>query len=79
MACVLEAGEGGGDLERLAQRIDALGGVFAVAKPVDAADLVVGEAADKEDAQRVCRLKAADAKASRGTKFMQSSRGLWAT
>ena len=29
MACVLEAGEGGGALQCLAQRIDALGGVGA--------------------------------------------------
>ena len=43
MACVLEAGEGGGALQCLAQRIDALGGVGALAILVDTTDLVVGE------------------------------------
>ena len=53
MACVLEAGEGGGALECLAQRIDALGGVRAFAVLVDATEFVVGEAADDEKARRV--------------------------
>ena len=55
LACVLEAGEGGGALECLAQRIDALGGVFAFAILVDATECIVGEAADNEEAQRVTR------------------------
>ena len=53
LACVLEAGEGGGALECLAQHSDPLGGVRAVAILVDAAEEVVGEAADNEQAQRV--------------------------
>ena len=73
MACVLEVGEGGGALQCLAQRIDALGGVLAFAPFVETTDFVLGEAA-KGSACTVS--KAADAKASRGTKSMQSSRGL---
>ena len=76
MACVLEAGEGGGALQCLAQRIDALGGVGALAIIVDTTEIVGSEAA-KDSACTAS--KATDAKASRGTKSMQSSRGLWAT
>ena len=54
MACILEAGEGGGALEYLAQRVDALGGVFAISM-LDATECIVGEAADNEEAQRVTR------------------------
>ena len=53
MACVLEAGEGGGALECLAQRIDALDGVGAVAILVEATQRIVGEAADDKKARRV--------------------------
>ena len=48
MASVLEAGEGGGALQGLAQHIDALSGVFATAILGDATQLIVGEAADDE-------------------------------
>ena len=44
MASVLEAGEGGGALERLAERVDSLGSVRAT-ELVDATDSVSGEAA----------------------------------
>ena len=44
MACVLEAGEGAVAFEGVAQRVDALGSVRAIAVPVAATDLVVGEA-----------------------------------
>ena len=43
--CILEAGEGVVVLQHLAQRVDALGGVGAIAMLVEAADPVVGEAA----------------------------------
>ena len=56
MACVLEAGEGGGALECLAERVDPLGGIRAT-HVVRTAEIVVGEAADKEEAQRVCSIK----------------------
>ena len=55
MACVLETCEGGGAPECLAQRVDALGGVDAIAIMADATDLVFGEAADNKEAQRVTR------------------------
>ena len=51
LACVLEAGEGVVVLQRLAQRVDALGGVGATASFAYAADLVVGEAAKKVHAR----------------------------
>ena len=53
LACLLEAGEGGGALERLAQRVDALGSVLAGATLADAADGVVAKAA-KKCRQRAC-------------------------
>ena len=56
MAYVLEAGEGGGALECLAERVDPLGGVRAI-YVVRIAEIVVGEAADKEEAQRVCSVE----------------------
>ena len=76
LACVLKAGEGAVAFENVAQRVDALGGVLAFAPFVETTDFVLGEAA-KGSACTVS--KAADAKASRGTKSMQSSSGLWAT
>ena len=76
MACVHEACKGGGALECVAQRVDALHGVRATAMP-DATDIVVGEAAKAQCASR--ELKAADTKARTGAKSMQSSRGLRAT
>ena len=45
MACVLEAGDGAVAFEHVAQRVDALGGVRAIAVCVDTTDDVVGEAA----------------------------------
>ena len=81
MACVLEAGESaGGALEGLAQRADALGGVGATAKPIDATEHIAGEAAGNEEAHNA--LLAADAKPSKGTKFTQKSgagQGGWRT
>ena len=62
MACVLEAGEGSGALEGLAQRVHALGGVGAVAKLVDATEPIAGEAAGNEEAHNA--LLADDTKAS---------------
>mgnify|MGYP001249394600 CR=1 FL=1 len=52
MACVLEAGEGGGALKRLAQRVDSLQSVRAKSS-THPAEHVVGEAAKVEEAQRV--------------------------
>ena len=52
MACVLEAGDGVVAFERVAQRVDALGGVGATAILVDAAQRIVGEAADDESTAR---------------------------
>ena len=52
MACVLEAGDGVGAFERVAQRVDALGGVGAIAILVDATQRIVGEAADDESTAR---------------------------
>ena len=52
LACVLEAGQGGGALECLAQRVDTLGGVRASAIVVEATQRIVGEAATAVRAQR---------------------------
>ena len=55
MACVLEAGEGGGALECLAQRIDAVSGVGAAILTdilTDATQCIVAEAADDESMAR---------------------------
>ena len=51
LVCVLEASEGVVSLQRLAQRVDALGGVGATAIHVDAADMVNGDAAKKVHAK----------------------------
>ena len=45
--CILEPGEGVVVLQRLAQRVDALGGAGAITILVNAADLVVVEAASE--------------------------------
>ena len=58
LVCVLEVSEGVVVLQCLAQHVDALGGVGAVAILVDAADVVVGEAAKKVHAKGM--LMAAD-------------------
>ena len=50
MARVLEAGEGGGALECLAQRVYAISSVVAIAIVVDATQLIVGEAASRRSA-----------------------------
>ena len=49
LACVLEAGEGGGALECLAQHVDALDSILATAMLVGATECVAGQAAKAVD------------------------------
>ena len=65
MACVLEAGEGGGALECVTEYVDSLVGVRAT-DVFRTAEIVVGEAADKEHSAFAAS-KAPDANASTWT------------
>ena len=73
---LLEAGEGAGALECLAQRIDALGGVLA-AILVDAAERVVGKAA-KGSAYTASKASATQVQAHRHKVHAKFNR-LWRT
>ena len=52
LACVLEAGDGVVAFERVAQRVDALGGVGAATVVIEAAQCIVGEAAKAAHGKR---------------------------